>query len=126
MSSGLRTSVVRPAQYTPSRPASPTASSASANVTTVPTGIVRPRLRSTRANATAISTDDSDESAAGGPSGTGHGLAHEVAYPRCPHALLILAVLEHRAQGDVDGVLVQLQAAEGGEGGRPVDRLGHS
>src|SRR6185369_3893156 len=99
----------------------PTASRASAKVTTVPSGMVRPRLRSSRAKATATRSTDG----AGALSGTEHGLAHEVAHARRPHPLLVLAVLEDRAERDVDRVLVELEPAEGGEGGGPVDRLGH-
>src|SRR5437763_6379212 len=121
MSSGLRTSVVRPAQYTPARSPIPTAASASAKVTTVPSGTVRPLLRRTRAKATATrSTAD-----AGSASATQHGLTDEVAHAAGPYPFLVLAVLEHRAEGDVDGVLVELHASQGGESGGPVDGLGH-
>ena len=44
--------------------------------------------------------------------------------PCAPRALLVFAVLQDRAEGDVDGALVDRGGAERGERVRPVDRLG--
>src|SRR4051812_41221304 len=95
----------------------PTASRASAKVTTVPTGMVRPLVRRTRANATATRSTAAS-------SATQDRLAHQVAHSGRPNPLLVLAVLEHRAERGIDSALVELGATEHGQRGGPVDRLG--
>src|SRR3954471_955310 len=84
-------------------------------------GTATSALRSRRVNATAMRLT----SPAWAPSATGGGLADQVAQARRPYPLLVLAVLEHGAEGDVDGVLVQLGPPQSGQRRRPVDGLGH-
>src|SRR5207247_10837369 len=60
-----------------------------------------------------------------------HRLVHPRYFPSFPtrrssDLLLVLAVLEHRAQRDVDGMLVEVDTTEGGESFRPIDGLGHA
>src|SRR5689334_18125291 len=133
MSSGFRTIVARPAQYTDCRLFSPTVPSASAKVSTVPIGTVIPTPRTTDANAAGRPPDSASEPAVelvvpatigtGGSSGVGSwgvgssgatldGRPHQLADAGRPHALLVLAVLEHGAEGRLDGVLVQLRPAQ--------------
>src|SRR5689334_19968552 len=111
MSSGRLTNVARPAQYTESRVDTPTAPNACANSTVVPTGTSSPAARSNRANPTARRS--SPDAGVTGASVSGTALrgpvgaaAHELLDPRGPGALLILAVLEDRAQRDLDRALV--------------------
>src|SRR5438270_9203918 len=49
----------------------------------------------------------------------------EIADAGGPDPVLVLLVLEHRPQREVDGALVDVAPAQRGQGGRPVDRLGH-
>src|SRR4051812_15389086 len=139
MSSGLRTIVARPAQYTACRSSRPTASSASANVTTFPSGTAIPTPRTIRANAGAnrapaaffsdrggVCAPESEKNGLGGSGSTLHRGADEFADADGPHPFLILAVLEHRSQRGLDGVLVEVGAAERGQRHGPVDGLGHS
>src|SRR5215213_8920845 len=122
MSSGRLRSVVRPAQYTDSRVDMPTAPSASANSTVVPTGTSRPAPRSTRAKPTASRST----------SGSGTALrrrsfrrgAHELLDPRRPSALLVFAVLQDGAERDLDRALIDRRASERGQRVGPVDGLG--
>src|SRR3954453_11553908 len=107
MSSGLRTIVARPAQYTACRSSRPTASSASANVTTFPSGTAIPTPRTIRAKEAAIRVP------ASGP--TLHRGADEFADADGPHPFLILAVLQHRSQCGLDRVLVEVGSAERGQ-----------
>src|SRR5438034_4077020 len=105
MSSGWLTSVARPAQYTESRVDTPTAPSASANSTVVPTGTSRPAPRSNRANPTAsrsTSTSTSGTALRGGP--------HELLDTRGLRALLVFAVLQDGAERDFDRALVDRRA----------------
>src|SRR3954453_9540606 len=128
MSSGLRTIVARPAQYTACRSSRPTASSASANVTTFPSGTAMPTPRTIRANAGASrapaaffsdfptsSVRKSEKNGLGGSGATLHRGADEFAAADRPHPFLILAVLEHRSQRGLDGVLVEVGTAERGQ-----------
>src|SRR5215207_10383791 len=129
MSSGWLTRVARPAQYTEARVDTPTAPSASANRMVVPTGTSSPAPRSTRAKPTAkrsspiegVIESVTSGTALRGPFGRA---AHQLLDPGRPRALLVLAVLEDRAQRDLDRVLVDGGASERGERVRPVDRLG--
>src|SRR5918998_1125997 len=101
MSSGRPRSVVRPAQYTGPERSTPVSVSAWANVTARPTGTSTPEPRRTRAKATAIRSVSGAASGTaldGGPDDVGHAVA--------PHPLLVLAVLEQRAERDLDGALV--------------------
>src|ERR1700722_7071740 len=132
MSSGRRTSVVRPAQYTGARWSTPRTPRASAKVVTDPRATSSPAPRSNRAKATAMrSTPVTGAWSAAGrvmpASGTPlDGRPDHLAEPGRPEPLLVLPVLEHRAEGDVDSVLVEVGPSEGGQGRRPVDRLGHA
>src|SRR6478736_3657598 len=128
MSSGRLTNVARPAQYTDARVDTPTAPSASPNRMVVPTGTSSPAPRRTRANPTA-------NRSMSGRSMSGTALRRLC---RCPFrraadelldaggagALLVFAVLEDGAQGDLDGALVDGGASERGQRVGPVDGLG--
>src|SRR4051794_9040159 len=115
MSSGRRSSVARPAQYTESRVETPTAPSASANRMVVPTGTSTPAPRSTRAKPTAnrststslrvpvpvpvpVSVSVSGTALRCGPD--------QLLDARGLRALLVFAVLEDGAEGDLDRTLV--------------------
>src|SRR3954447_13757848 len=89
-------------------------------MTTLPMGTATSAFRSRRVNATAMRLTSM------GWSATRHRLADELTQARRPHPLLVLAVLEDGAEGDVNGVLVELGSAEGGQGRGPVDGLGHA
>src|SRR4051812_43517516 len=104
MSSGRRTRVARPAQYTPARSVSPTAPNASVKASTLPRGTISPAPRSTLANATAIRPGWSPTPFGSGPVEWG---PHQLADAVSPDPFLILAVFENGAQGDVDGAFVQ-------------------
>src|SRR4051794_23296643 len=126
MSSGRRNSVARPAQYTESRVDTPTAPRASANRMVVPTGTSTPAPRSTRAKPTAIrSTSTSLPMSVPVPvSGTALRCGpDQLLDARGLGALLVFAVLEDGAEGDLDRALVDGRATERGECVGPVDRL---
>src|SRR5580704_10573993 len=128
MSSGRRTSVVRPAQYTGDRLSTPRTPRASAKVVTDPNATSKPAPRSKRAKATAMRSTP----VTGAWSGAGWLMPasgaplddrpDHLGDARGPEALLILPVLEDGTEGDVDGVLIEVGPAESGQGGRPVDR----
>src|SRR2546423_2229230 len=133
MSSGRPRRVVRPAQYTGPERSTPVRARAWAKVTARPTGTSRPAPRRSRAKATAIRS----ASASGPPGGSGacprkrsgtaaDGGADDVGHAVGPHPFLVLAVLEQRPQRDLDGVLVERGAAQGGQRVGPVDGLGHA
>src|SRR5437879_2909123 len=123
MSSGRPMSVVRPAQYTGPDRSTPVRARARAKVTARPTGTSTPAPRRTRANATAIRSTLGGVSIASGTAANGR--ADDVSHAVGAHPLLVLAVLEQRAQRDLDRPLVEARPAEGGQRHRPVDRLGH-
>src|SRR5262249_34041514 len=72
-----------------------------------------PASRSTRPNVTTWRTIGSATA----------GLRDERRERVVANGLEVLVVLQHRAEGLLDDLRVQLLAAEGGEGVRPVDRL---
>src|SRR6476469_1266617 len=97
---------------------------------TDPTGTESPAPRSTRAKATAMRSDSGPRprvppsTATSLESGTPrHRRADQVRDAVRAHPLLIFAVLEDRAERDVDGTIVELGASERGECLGPVDRL---
>src|SRR6476661_1194617 len=130
MSSGRLRRVVRPAQYTESRVDTPTAPSASANRIVVPTGTSSPAPRSTRANPTARRSplNESSTSTSGTALGRGafRGATDQLLDPCRLRALLVLAVLQDGAEGDLDRALVDVRASQCGERVGPVDGLGHT
>src|SRR5437879_3930233 len=110
MSSGLRTSTARPAQYTADRSSSPTTPRASAKVTTLPSATGNPAPRNTRAKAAANRSPLSPlaepavkvvapaaaftgGSLWGTSGATLHRGADQLAHPGRPHPFLVLAVL---------------------------------
>src|SRR5579859_296415 len=113
----------------------PTAPRAPANAATLPTGTSRPVPRNMRAKATAIrSTPVNGPPTASGPPATGpsgtdpsattqQSGADQLAHSRRSEPLLVLPVLEHGPERHLDGVLVEVGAAQGGQRGRPVDGL---
>src|SRR5262249_50735344 len=119
-SSGRRTNVACPAQYTASRVSTPTAASASANTRVDPTGTSRPARRRSRENPTAarsrVGASDS------GTAFEGH--VDDLFEAGVPRPLLVLAVLQDRSQREVDVMLVELRTAQRQQRLRPVDRLG--
>src|SRR5437660_12530638 len=88
------TSVTRPAQYTASTRSTSITPSASTKVVTLRTGTSMPAARNRRAKPTAASA---------GSAGTGHRRGHDVVEALTAHTLLVLAVLEHGAEGGVGG-----------------------
>src|SRR5688500_10022855 len=94
MSSGRRTSVARPAQYTPSGWSMPTAAKDSAYTTVAPVGTRSPAPRSTRTNATAIRSGDATRCSGA----TAEDLLDEGVDALGAEALLVLAVLDHGAE----------------------------
>src|SRR5437868_12630834 len=104
MSSGRCTSVVRPTQYRES-----TTSNASTYAVTESTATSSPASRRARAKPTAASSVTRHQRCQAGG-----------AYP-----FLVLVVLHDRSQGGGGRRFVELGSAEGGEGLRPVDGLGH-
>src|SRR5256714_163477 len=124
MSSGRFTNVVRPAQYTESRVDTPTAPSASANSTVVPTGTSSPAPRSNRANPTASRSTSTVSVSGTALRGPFRRAAHELLDAGRLGSFLVFPVLEDRAQRDLDRALVDRRATERGERAGPVDRLG--
>src|SRR5437763_3417042 len=61
----------------------------------------------------------------GGSGATLHRGADELADARGPHPLLVLPVLEDRPERRLHRALVEVGAAQGGEGHGPVDGLRH-
>src|SRR5579859_7014719 len=118
MSSGRRTSVARPAQYTEARRSTPTRPRELAKVATHPTGTSSPAPRRTRENATAIRSTPVSWS------GTAlHRGPNQLADAHRSQALLVLPVFQNRSQREVDRVLVEFTPAERGERRCPVNGL---
>src|SRR5450631_3447406 len=91
---------------------------------TEPTGTDRPAPRNTRANATAMRSGSSRASPVGSASRTaGHRGLDERGDSVRTDPFLIFAVLQDRAERDVDRPLVELGASECRKRLRPVDRL---
>src|SRR5215218_4067078 len=103
MSSGRRTSVARPDQYTPSRSCMPTTPRASTNAATDDIGTRSPSARRPVAKATARWPASA---------GTVHRVLDELGDPEGAHPLGVLPVLAHGAEGRLGGGRVQLRLAE--------------
>src|SRR5216683_3142859 len=125
MSSGRRTSVALPAQYTDERRSMPTAPRALANVVTHPNGTSRPAPRRSRLNATVMRSTPvrPPEPTSRTPK---HGRADQLADTRSPQPLLVLPIFQNRSEGDVDRRLVRFGPTEGGQRRGPVDRFRHA
>src|SRR2546423_5009113 len=95
MSSGRWIRVARPAQYTALRSVRPTAPSASVNVRTLSSETRAPAPRSTRPNAVA-----NDGASANGAAPLER-LAHQLVQTGLAYPLLVLPVLQHRAERGV-------------------------
>src|SRR6476659_9477942 len=120
MSSGRRTSVARPAQYTDSRRSTPTAARACANTRVLPTGTSSPDARRRRAKPTAARSSpgaSASTTRSGTPLQRG---VHELVEAVRARALLVFAVLQDGAERDVDGVLVDRDRTQRREGLGPV------
>src|ERR1700722_5566445 len=123
MSSGRRTRVARPAQYTALRAVTPTCPRAWAYRTAQPVGTSRPAPRRTRTNPVTIRSGGVSGVSATGASEPGSGTPDhrrldQVVQAGFAHPGLILVVLEDRAEGEVEAALVDLGPAEGGQSGR--------
>src|SRR5918997_2322336 len=110
--------VILPAQYTSSRRVTSSSSTARTNSTTLSGPAGSPIRRNTRPKVTAAS------SIGGGAVSGGIAAPRQQAEGHAHRALLVLAVLENRAQGGGEQVLVQLPGPEGHERLGPVQRLG--
>src|SRR5215207_10091636 len=53
------------------------------------------------------------------------GAADEIRRHVAAHAVDVLLIFQDDAEGVVDGLLVEIDRAEGQQGSRPVERLGH-
>src|SRR5688500_15597922 len=95
----------------------PTWPSASTKVTTSPVATGTPKRRSVVAKAAAIRSTSP---------GTGDPGLDQRRDAGTAHPLLVLAVLEHRAEGGVDPAFVELGLAERRQCLGPVDDLGHA
>src|SRR5205823_1640861 len=111
MSSGRRTNVVRPAQYTDS-----TAPNASMKAATESTGTSSAAARRARAKPTASS----------GVIVISNVTVDHRLQARGAHPLLVLAVLHDGTEGGVGRRHVELRSPQRRERLRPVDRLGHA
>src|SRR5262245_28127401 len=113
-SSGREINDARPAQYRSSRSRRPSAPAERQNVTIRPVPTGRPRPRSARPNPIRRSS----------ASASGAFAAIDDLAQAFGRELLIVVILQHRAERDRGGLLVQMLGAE--ERGRvgPVDRLG--
>src|SRR5207237_5575161 len=96
---------------------SPTVPSAAVKASTLPNGTTSPPPRSSSPKATAMRAGSASASAT-----PIHRSSHQLTDAVGANPLLVLPVLEDGAEGDVDGVLVELAAPEGGQRHGPVDR----
>src|SRR5262245_9033083 len=105
----------------------PTAASASPNAIVLPIGISSPAPRRSRAKPTACRVRSPGTVRSVAASGTAlHCGMDELAEPVRARSFLVFAVLQDRAECDVDRVLVDLGVSQRGERVRPVDRLGNT
>ena len=126
MSSGRRTSVARPAQYTGARRSTPSDPEGLGEGGDRPTRHVQAGAAQQPGEGDRHAVHARHRARLGGRAGATpasgtplDGRPDHLADARRPQPLLVLAVLEDGAEGDVDGVLVELGPPERGQGRRP-------